>query len=147
MYGVRFERSDYVPGTWGVYDSSGRMTYITRMFTSGISISEFSTGGCGPIPDENGYGDTKWERYVSGEWKQTTNKDICWEPKNPGIYRVALNSDREPLTVYVYYAGNMADSAASKLSNELQALGLNPGEGRFQKSLVVEYRNLMKPSP
>lgn len=42
---VRFERSDYVPGTWGVYDSSGRMTYITRMFTSGISISEFSTGG------------------------------------------------------------------------------------------------------
>lgn len=67
--------------------------------------------------------------------------------QNPGIYRVALNSDREPLTVYVYYAGNMADSVASKLSNELQALGLNPGEGRFQKSLVVEYRNLMKPSP
>ena len=41
----------------------------------------------------------------------------------------------------------MADSVASKLSNELQALGLNPGESRFQKSLVVEYRNLMKPSP
>lgn len=77
MYGVRFERSDYVPGTWGVYDSSGRMTYITRMFTSGISISEFSTGGRSPIPDESGYGDTKWERCVSGEWKQTTNKDVC----------------------------------------------------------------------
>ena len=130
----------------------GKYTYVTKMLQNGISISEMNSGGgCGPLPYADGdtvKGDTSWQRYVDGRWESTNTPDTCWSPKEPGIYRRILttgfpNTEQNPMAVYVYYAGNMADSVASKLSSELDAMGLNPSESRFAKPLVVEYRGLI----
>lgn len=131
----------------------GKFTHVTQMFNSGISIYECGNGGgCGPIPYESEagtsgfYGDTTWERYVNGSWVHTGTGNL-WDPENPGIYRNILttsgtNSQKNPLVMYVYYAGNMADSIRETLVSELSALDLDPGENRFGESLVIEYRGL-----
>ena len=132
----------------------GKLTHITQMFRSGISIYEYGNGGgCGPIPYEDAsnssgyYGDTGWEKYVSGSWKQMGTGNL-WDSEKPGIYKKILtengtNTKENPLVVYVYYAGNMADSIRENLSSELSALKLDPGEDRFGESLVIEYEGLM----
>ncbi len=138
--------------------SPGEYTHITKMMLNGFNIGEYGNGGsCGPIPYEdaesdNGYsGDTSWQYYKNGQWYNTGKDDKdeyhLWNPTEQGIYRCILttsgtNTENNPLAVYVYYAGNMADSIQSVLSSELSDLDLNPSDKRFEKSLVVEYRGL-----
>ena len=128
-------------------------THITRMLAlsdkkagSGLSISLANNGGgCGPIPfaddsEESGYyGDTGWEKYVSGKWVRTGAQNL-WQPDQPGIYRHTMYNST--LRAYVYYAGNMADSIRSTLSDELTALGLNPSDSAFDASVVTEVSGL-----
>lgn len=131
----------------------GEYTHITKMFSSGFGITEMNNGGgCGPIPyedlsEESGYsGDTSWEKYQNGRWVKMSKSNL-WEPEKAAVYRKILtesgtNTEKNPLALYVYYAGNMADSINSKLANELFAVGAYPGDKAFYDSVAVEYRGL-----
>lgn len=133
--------------------NGGRCAHITKMFSSGFSITEMNNGGgCGPIPyedlsEESGYsGDTSWEKYQNGRWVKMSKSNL-WEPEKAAVYRKILtesgtNTEKNPLALYVYYAGNMADSINSKLANELFAVGAYPGDKTFYDSVAVEYRGL-----
>lgn len=133
-----------------------KYTHVTQMFVKtypGISEADGAGGGCGPVPVKNGssvYGDTyHWQKYDNGRWVSMDSADTCWDPYNPGIYRSVLsttsvNSDADPLAVYVYYAGNMSDSVSTVLGYEtLTSIGAVLSNGNFHtNSLVVEYRGL-----
>lgn len=131
----------------------GEYVHITKPFTTGFSIIETGNGGGGgPVPfadpqSESGwYGSSGWEKYENGQWKQM-GKDCLWDPEHPGIYRMIMttsgtNSDNNPLAVYTYYAGNMADSVRSTLGSQIAALGMNPSDDSFDNAFVVEYRGL-----
>lgn len=133
----------------GVYPSE--YTHITKMFSNGVSISEYgNSGGCGPIPYayDGGYsGDASWEKYVNGSWVHTGAANL-WEPDAPGIYRRILttsntNTTSNPLAVYVYYAGDLDSSVRSTLGGQLSSIGVTPDTKVFDQSLVVEYRGFM----
>lgn len=56
------------------------------------------------------------------------------------------NSKQNPLAVYVFYAGNMADSVRNTLGSQLasgaEPIVANINDATYSKSLVVEYRGL-----
>ena len=134
--------------------NAGRYTHVTRMFPSKYpSVSENRNGGgCGPIPSK-GMGGDSWEKYVDGAWKATNPENCYWEADAPGVYRKILttssgggtsNSEANPMAVYVYYAGNMADSIFSTVGGStLSSVGANVGDPTYStSSLAIEYRGL-----
>ncbi len=134
--------------------NAGRYTHVTRMFPSKYpSVSENRNGGgCGPIPAK-GMGGDSWEKYVDGAWKATNPENCYWESDAPGVYRKILttssgggtsNSEANPMAVYVYYAGNMADSIFSTVGGStLNSVGANVGDPTYStSSLAIEYRGL-----
>ena len=134
--------------------NAGRYTHVTRMFPSKYpSVSENRNGGgCGPIPSK-GMGGDSWEKYVDGAWKATNPENCYWEADAPGVYRKILttssgggtsNSEANPMAVYVYYAGNMADSIFSTVGGStLSSVGANAGDPTYStSSLAIEYRAL-----
>ena len=136
----------------------GQYTYIKRMLwndltSASISVNESRNGGnCGPVPyettDKNGLpyamGDGNWQKYENGNWI-SMNVGHTWDPYHPGIYRRVLqnsgNHEKEPLEVYIYYAGNMCESVQKSLRKQLSDLGRENSES-YVHSLVVEYRGL-----
>lgn len=134
--------------------NAGRYTHVTRMFPSKYpSVSENRNGGgCGPIPSK-GMGGDSWEKYVDGEWKAMNSENCYWDADAPGVYRRILttssgggtsNSEANPMAVYVYYAGNMADSIFSTVGGStLSSVGANVGDPTYStSSLAIEYRGL-----
>ena len=133
----------------------GRYTHVTQMFTGGVGVSEYGNGsGTGPLyvgPEIGGGTYGNWEKYQNGNWISSNGKKI-WDPENPGIYRTILtkggngNSEQNPLAVYVFYAGNMADSVRNTLGSQLasgaEPIVANINDATYSKSLVVEYRGL-----
>ena len=137
----------------------GKYTHITQMFSENIHpivIEKLGSGGCGPIPystPSTKYGDTSWEKYVDGEWVSTDfGRNICWDSDKPGMYRRVLttsgiNSESDPLAIYVYYAGNMSDSVYDAVGTEaLSRAGVSLADGDLavykSNSVVIEYRGL-----
>lgn len=108
--------------------NAGKYTHVTRMFPSKYpSVNENRNGGgCGPIPSKDMGGDA-WEKYADGAWKAMNPVNCYWDADAPGVYRKVLttssgggtaNSEANPMAVYVYYAGNMADSLISTVGGQ-----------------------------
>lgn len=134
--------------------NAGKYTHVTRMFPSKYpSVSENRNDGvCGPIPSK-GMGGDSWEKYVDGAWKAMNPVNCYWDADAPGVYRKVLttssgggtaNSEANPMAVYVYYAGNMADSIFSTVGGStLNSVGANSGDPTYStSSLAIEYRGL-----
>ena len=134
--------------------NAGKYTHVTRMFPSKYpSVNENRNGGgCGPIPSKDMGGDA-WEKYVDGAWKAMNPVNCYWDADAPGVYRKILttnsgggtaNSEANPMAVYVYYAGNMADSIISTVGGStLNSVGANVGDPTYStSSLAIEYRGL-----
>lgn len=136
--------------------AAGKYTHVTKMFASKYpSVSEaLNGGGCGPIPSK-GMGGDAWQKYVNGNWRDMNPADCYWDSDAPGVYRKILttssgngtpNSESNPMAVYVYYAGNMADSIIDTVgSSALSSVGANPSDSAYSSnSLAIEYRGLDK---
>ena len=131
----------------------GRYTHVPQMFTGGVGVSEYGNGsGTGPLyvgPEIGGGTYGNWEKYQNGNWISSNGKKI-WDPENLGIYCTILteggNGKQNPLAVYVFYAGNMADSVRNTLGSQLasgaEPIVANINDATYSKSLVVEYRGL-----
>ena len=136
--------------------NAGKYTHVARMFASKYpSVNEAQNGGgCGPIPSK-GMGGDAWQKYVNGDWEDMNPVDCYWDADAPGVYRAILttspgggttNSESNPIAVYVYYAGNMADSILDAVgSYVLHDAGANYSDPVFNSnSLAIEYRGLDK---
>ncbi len=133
---------------------AGKYTHITQLFANPTpSISEAEgAGGCGPIPAQNAGGDSAWQKFVDGEWVNMTD-GVYWDPNNAGIYRNTLPyqggtySGTNPMSIYVYYAGNMSDNVYDALGENAltnDKVGALVTNSNFKSnSLVVEYRGFV----
>lgn len=133
----------------GVNVSAAQYTYVTEMFTHGVSAGEYGNGGgCGPIPNGSNNGDSGWQRYVNGTWVSTSSSEGQWSATEPGIYKRTLttsntNSESNPFELYVYYAGNMNTSVRTAFASAgIASSILDLSNSIMEQSLVFAYDGL-----